>query len=200
MIAVLRGHCIWADDESIVLDVNGVGYLVRATTGVIAAASQAGDAELTVFIHTNVREDAIQLFGFASRMEQLVFERLTTLQGVGPKVALAVVSAFDPPTIRRAADTEDVALLQSVPGVGPKVARRIATELKDKLVGLDGMTLAARVTDGGSVEDADRSFYDARAALVELGLSVQVAESALLNTDPASTVDDRIRQALKAVR
>ncbi len=200
MIAVLRGHCIWADDESIVLDVNGVGYLVRATTGVIAAASQAGDSEQTVFIHTNVREDAIQLFGFASRMEQLVFERLTTLQGVGPKVALAVVSAFDPPTIRRAADTEDVALLQSVPGVGPKVARRIATELKDKLVGLDGITLAARVTDAGSVEDSDRSFYDARAALVELGLSVQVAESALLNTDPASSVDDRIRQALKAVR
>ena len=185
MIAVLRGHCIWADDESIVLDVNGVGYLVRATTGVIAAASQAGDSELTVFIHTNVREDAIQL---------------TTLQGVGPKVALAVVSAFDPPTIRRAADTEDVALLQSVPGVGPKVARRIATELKDKLMGLDGITLAARVTDAGSVEDSDRSFYDARAALVELGLSVQVAESALLNTDPASSVDDRIRQALKAVR
>ncbi len=199
MIAVLRGHCISADDESIVLDVNGVGYLVRATTGVLAAAAQAGSDEIVVHVHTNVREDAIQLFGFSTRAEQFVFERLTTLQGVGPKVALAVVSAFDPGTIRRAALNEDVALLQSVPGVGPKVARRIATELKDKLDGIDGITLGARVIDA-DVTSADRSFADARSALVELGLSVQAAESALLNTDPAASVDERIRQALKAVR
>ena len=200
MIAVLRGRCIWADDESIVLDVQGVGYLVRATTGVIGAASQAGADELTVYIHTNVREDAIQLFGFATRAEQHVFEALTTLQGVGPKVALAVVSAYDPATIRRAADMEDVALLQSVPGVGPKVARRIATELKDKLLGIDGVTLTASVHEAVNGSSADQSFYDARSALVELGLSVPAAESALLNTDPASSVDDRIREALKAVR
>lgn len=193
MIARLRGSCAHIDEDSLVIDVGGVGYLVRATTSVLKAA-HAAPGDVLVWVHTNVREDAIQLFGFGAYAEQQVFERLLSLQGVGPKVALSVVSAYAPGEIRRAAEHEDVALFQSVPGIGPKVARRIVTELKDKL---DGLPLA---TTSFTATVAESTFYDARAALVELGLSVPAAEAALRDTDENATVDTRIKQALQAVR
>ena len=189
-----------ADSESIVVDVGGVGYLVRATTGVIQAAQRDPEA-VTVFVHTNVREDAIQLFGFATHAEQQVFERLTSLQGVGPKVAIGVLSAISPQDLQRATLTEDVALLQSVPGVGPKVARRIVTELKDKLddIVVGGVTtLTAQVRDGGAgASDSMATFYEAREALVGLGMSIPEAEAALADTDEAAPAGDRVKQALK---
>ena len=195
MIARLRGRCVHLDEESLIIeDAGGVGYLVRATAGVLQAAGSAGsDGEVTAWIHTSVREDAIQLFGFASHAEQQVFEQLLTLQGVGPKVAIAVVSAYSPADIRRATDTEDVALFQSIPGIGPKVARRIVTELQGKLAGIavGTTTFTAEVADG---------WLDARDALVGLGLSVQAAEAALKATDEDASTDERVRQALKAVR
>jgi Holliday junction DNA helicase RuvA len=196
MIARLTGRCVHADAESLIVDVGGVGYLVRATTGVIHAA-QRDPEEVTVHVHTNVREDAIQLYGFASHAEQQVFERLTSLQGVGPKVAIGVLSAISPQDIQRATLTEDVALLQSVPGVGPKVARRIVTELKDKLddiVPAGVVTFAAQVTDGAP--DAMATFYEAREALVGLGMSVPEAEAALAATDDSASAGDRVKQAL----
>jgi holliday junction DNA helicase RuvA len=199
MIARLTGRCVHADAESIVVDVGGVGYLVRATTGVIQAAQR--DPELvTVHVHTNVREDAIQLFGFATIAEQQVFERLTSLQGVGPKVAIAVLSAIAPQDLQRATITEDVALLQSVPGVGPKVARRIVTELKDKLddVVVAGVTtFSATVVGDGDAAAVMASFYEAREALVGLGMSIPEAEAALAGTDDVASAAERVRQALK---
>jgi len=196
MIARLTGRCVHADSETIVVDVGGVGYLVRATTGVIQAAQRAPE-QVTVHVHTNVREDAIQLYGFATYAEQQVFERLTTLQGVGPKVAIAVLSAIAPQDIQRATLTEDVALLQSVPGVGPKVARRIVTELKDKLddvVPAGVTTFAASVEDG--TPDAMTTFYEAREALVGLGMAIPEAEAALAQTDDAAPAGERVKQAL----
>lgn len=198
MIARLTGRCIHADTESIVVDVGGVGYLVRATTGVVQDALRNPDS-VTVHVHTSVREDAIQLFGFASHAEQRVFERLTTLQGVGPKVAIAVLSAISPADIQRATLTEDVALLQSVPGVGPKVARRIVTELKDKLgdiVPAGVTTFSARVEDGAP--DAMATFYEAREALVGLGMGIAEAEAALSGTDEDLDAGERVKQALAA--
>lgn len=192
MIARLSGTCAHVDEESLVVDVGGVGYVVRPTTGVLQRA-RVGE-QCVVHVHTHVRDDALQLFGFGSYGEQLVFERLLSLQGVGPKVALSIVSAFPPGDIRRAAEHDDVALFQSVPGIGPKVARRIVTELQDKL---DGLPLGT-TTYRASVTET--TFYDARDALVELGLSVPVAESALRETDEGASTDERVRQALKAVR
>jgi Holliday junction DNA helicase RuvA len=196
MIARLTGRCVHADAESIILDVNGVGYVVRATTGVIVAARTAPET-VSVHIHTSVREDAIQLFGFTNSMEQTLFERLTQLQGVGPKVAIGVLSALAPHDVRRATDHDDVALLQSVPGIGPKVARRIVTELKGKLDDIvpAGVTLSASVSD---VDPASATFYEAREALVGLGLSVSDAEAALVATDPDASAADRVKQALKS--
>lgn len=196
MIASLTGRCIHADSESIIVDVGGVGYLVRATTGVIQAAQRTPD-DVTVHVHTNVREDAIQLYGFATYSEQQVFERLTTLQGVGPKVAIAVLSSISPQDIQRATLTEDVALLQSVPGVGPKVARRIVTELKDKLhdiVPAGITTFSASVQDG--TPDSMATFYEAREALVGLGMGLPEAEAALAATDDAADAGERVKQAL----
>jgi Holliday junction DNA helicase RuvA len=198
MIARLRGRCVHADSESLIVDVGGVGYLVRATTGVLQAAQRAPE-DVVVFVHTNVREDAIQLFGFANHAEQQVFERLTSLQGVGPKVAIAVLSSISPQDIQRATLTEAVALLQSVPGVGPKVARRIVTELKDKLDDIvpGGITtFAAKVADGSDAPDSMATFYEAREALVGLGMGIPEAEAALAQTDDASTAEVRIKQAL----
>ena len=197
MIARLTGRCVHADSESLIVDVGGVGYLVRATTGVIQAALREPE-QVTVHVHTNVREDAIQLYGFATHSEQQVFERLTSLQGVGPKVAIGVLSAISPQDIQRATMTEDVALLQSVPGVGPKVARRIVTELKDKLgdiVPAGVTTFAASVGDHG-LPDSMATFYEAREALVGLGMSIPEAEAALVATDDAAGASVRVKQAL----
>lgn len=199
MIARLTGRCIHADSESIVVDVGGVGYLVRATTGVVHAARRSPE-EVTVHVHTSVREDAIQLFGFADQAEQQVFERLTALQGVGPKVAIAVLSSLAPREIHRATLADDVALLQSVPGVGPKVARRIVTELKDKLddVVVGGVTtFAAQVAEDGGAGSMS-SFYEAREALVGLGMGIAEAEAALAATDGEADAAERVRQALAA--
>ena len=198
MIARLTGRCVHADADSLIIDVAGVGYLVRATNAVLVAARRAPE-QVTVHVHTSVREDAIQLFGFASYVEQVVFERLTSLQGVGPKVAIGVLSSLSAQDIRRATDMEDVALLQSVPGVGPKVARRIVTELKDKLddvVPVGVTTLRAQVEEGGM--DAMETFYEAREALLGLGMSVPEAEAALAGTDEDATPTERVKQALKA--
>src|SRR5690606_4455328 len=158
----------------IVLDVAGVGYLVHATTGVITDAAQA-EGELTIQTHLNVREDALQLFGFANAGERELFERLTGLQGIGPKVAISIVSAISVADLRRAVAAGDVALLQSINGVGPKMARRIVTELSGKLEDLVAAPLSAQVQDS----DAGTSFYEAREALQALGLSVEEAERAL---------------------
>jgi Holliday junction DNA helicase RuvA len=192
MIACLTGRCVHADAESLIVDVGGVGYLVRATTSVLQAAQRAPE-QVTVHVHTNVREDAIQLFGFASRTEQQVFERLTALQGVG------VLSALSPQDIQRATMTEDVALLQSVPGVGPKVARRIVTELKDKLddIVVAGVTTFAASVSDGSAPDSMATFYEAREALVGLGMSIPEAEAALAGTDEGASTSTRVKQALK---
>jgi Holliday junction DNA helicase RuvA len=198
MIACLTGRCVHADAESLIVDVGGVGYLVRATTSVLQAAQRAPE-QVTVHVHTNVREDAIQLYGFSSRTEQQVFERLTALQGVGPKVAIGVLSALSPQDIQRATMTEDVALLQSVPGVGPKVARRIVTELKDKLddIVVAGVTTFAASVSDGSAPDSMATFYEAREALVGLGMSIPEAEAALAGTDEGASTSTRVKQALK---
>jgi len=202
MIASLTGRCVHADAESIVVDVGGVGYLVRATTGVIQAAQRAPE-DVHVHVHTNVRDDAIQLFGFASRVEQLVFERLVQLQGVGPKVAIGVLSSISPIDLRRATLQDDVALLQSVPGVGPKVARRIVTELRDKLddvVPSGVTTFAATVAGSDAPPDAMTTFYEAREALTGLGMSISEAEAALHGTDQQADAAERVKQALATTK
>jgi holliday junction DNA helicase RuvA len=180
MIARLRGTLVARTAEGLVLDVNGVGYLVQATP---SAAGQGGD-ELTVETYLHVREDAMQLYGFADAAERELFVQLLGVNGVGPKVALAIVSGSRPAELRRAIVREDLARFQAIPGIGKKTAERIVLELKEKIV-VDG-TDALAATD-----------LTARDALVELGYNVVDAERALAEVDQDLPIEEQVRAALR---
>ncbi|HEY3541370.1 MAG TPA: Holliday junction branch migration protein RuvA [Gaiellaceae bacterium] len=185
MIARLRGTAVASTAEGLVLDVNGVGYLVAATPSALRKAEAGG--EITVETYLHVREDALQLYGFADRAERELFTQLLTVNGVGPKVALAIVSGSPAEELRRAIVREDAARFQAIPGIGKKTAERIVLELKEKLA--TTVTLAvAGSTDGHAV---------ARDALVELGYSPADAERALAETDAEASPEERVRQALR---
>ena len=186
MIAHLRGSILEKHPNRIVIDVNGVGYLVSATPSV----HRLGEGEVTVEVHTVVREDALQLYGFATADEREVFELLLGVNGVGPKVALAIVSGYSPAELRRAIAHEDSALFETIPGIGRKTAQRVVLELKDKVAPL----VAVSGTGG---EDTDGHVV-ARDALVELGYSAAEAEKRLADTDPSLPAAERVRQALRA--
>jgi len=169
-----------------VLDVGGVGYLVAATPSAVRRAD--GAEEVTVETYLHVREDAMQLYGFADHAERELFVQLLTVNGVGPKVALAIVSGSPADELRRAIVREDTARFTAIPGIGKKTAERIVLELKEKL-GAGGPELAAAGFGDAHVV--------ARDALVELGYSVADAERALADTDPELAPEERVRLALK---
>jgi len=185
MIARLRGTVAGSTPEGLVLDVGGVGYLVAATPSVLRKATQG--EELTVETYLNVREDALQLYGFAERAERELFTQLLTVNGVGPKVALAIVSGSPAEELRRAIVREDAARFQAIPGIGKKTAERIVLELKEKIGDVAVAAVAA----------ADSPHLVARDALVELGYSVADAERALAQTDDEAPPEERVRQALR---
>ena len=184
MIARLRGTAVASTAEGLVLDVGGVGYLVAATPSALRKAETG--AEVTVETYLHVREDALQLYGFADRAERELFTQLLTVNGVGPKVALAIVSGSPAEELRRAIVREDAARFQAIPGIGKKTAERIVLELKEKM-GVPEL-VAAPSSDGHVV---------ARDALVELGYSLADAERALAETDAEAPPEERVRQALR---
>jgi len=163
-----------------VLDVGGVGYLVAATPRVSARVGE----EATVETYMHVREEALQLYGFASAEERELFELLLGVSGVGPKVALAIVSGSVPAELRRAIARDDTARFEAIPGIGRKTAQRVVLELKEKLAKSPGGDLAS-----GAVL--------ARDALVELGWSLLDAERALHHVDESLPVEEQVRAALK---
>ena len=187
MISRLRGQLVGRTPDGFVLDVNGVGYLLAATPGAVRAAEGGGEAVVETYLH--VREDALQLYGFADASERQLFLHLLTVAGIGPKVALAIVSGAPAAELRRAIVLQDAARFQAVPGVGKKTAERIVLELKEKLGALPEPELAA-------VGDAP-SHLVARDALVELGYSVLDAERALAEIDPDLPAEERVRLALR---
>jgi Holliday junction DNA helicase RuvA len=186
VIARLRGNAVGSTPEGLVLDVGGVGYLVAATPSAVRKAE--GGAEVVVETYLHVREDAMQLYGFADRAERELFIQLLTVNGVGPKVALAIVSGSPAEELRRAIVREDVARFQAIPGIGKKTAERIVLELKEKV--------GAAVTELTHTPSGD-SHMVARDALVELGYSLVDAERALAESDPALPAEERVRLALK---
>ena len=179
MIARLRGRPVGRVGQALIVDVNGVGYLVHATPSV----HRLGSDEITVEIHTVVREDALQLYGFASADERELFELLLGVNGVGPKVALAIVSGSTPAELRRAIARDDVKRFQAIPGIGLKTAQRVVLELKAKLADASFAS--------------DESDLTARDALVELGWTLIDAERALADVDAGLPVEEQVRHALK---
>src|ERR671911_1098567 len=175
--------------EGLMLDVGGVGYLVAATTGALRKAE--GAAEVTVDTYLHVREDALQLYGFAEVAERELFVQLLSVNGIGPKVALAVVSGSPAADLRRAIVLEDAARFQAIPGIGKKTAERIVLELKEKLGDAPVPISSASGTQPHLV---------ARDALVELGYTLGEAEQALARIDPELPPEERVREALKAAQ
>jgi Holliday junction DNA helicase RuvA len=177
MIARLRGRISGRAGSGLIVDVNGVGYLVNATPSV----QRLGDGEVTIEIHTVVREDALQLFGFATADERELFELLLGVSGVGPKVALAILSGSTPAELRRAIARDDVKRFQAIPGIGLKTAQRVVLELK------------AAVADvpTGSMD------FAARDALVELGWTLVDADQVLADVDSSLPVAEQVRAALR---
>ena len=184
MISSLRGTVVARMLDGVVLDVNGVGYRVQTTLRALRKAQAKGEVTLDTYLH--VREDALQLYGFAEPAERELFEHFLSVSGVGPKVALAILSGSTPADLRRAIALEDTTRFVAIPGIGKKTAERVVLELKEKIGALEAV-------------DAPREQeLVARDALVELGYSLVEAERALASTDPEAEPEERVRQALRA--
>jgi Holliday junction DNA helicase RuvA len=186
MIARLRGKPVANAPEGLILDVNGVGYLVHATPSAIRKGDLAD--EIVVETYTHVREDALQLYGFADRSERELFVQLLAVSGIGPKVALAIVAGSPVDELRRAIVRGDSARFQAIPGIGKKTAERIVLELKEKL----GDPELVPAADG-----TGEHHVVARDALVELGWTLLDAERALADVDADLPPEERVRLALK---
>jgi holliday junction DNA helicase RuvA len=188
VIGRLRGRAVTNGASGLVLDVGGVGYLLHATPSAVRKAQ--GEEEVVLETHLHVREDALDLYGFGEAGERELFEQLLAVSGVGPKVALAIVSGYSPAELRRAIVREDAALFQTIPGIGKKTAQRVVLELKERIAPLAAVEAPHLGAGDGHVV--------ARDALVELGYSMAEAEQRLAATDPDLPPAERVRQALRA--
>jgi Holliday junction DNA helicase RuvA len=190
MIAFLTGRLAAKTTTHALIEVGGVGFKLAMSTPSLASLPSEGD-EVTVFTYLHVREDELSLFGFEADDERALFERLITVSGVGPKVALAVLSALSPDTLKRALAAEDVVLLSSVPGIGKKTAQRLIIELKDKL------DLPDLAPSGGGPEPVAAAA--ARDALLSMGFSPGEASAALVGAPADASAEQLLKLALKSL-
>ena len=194
MIAHLKGQLIYKSPEHTVVDVNGVGYKVFTPLSTYYSLPKPGEP-VSLRIHTRVREDELKLFGFLTEEEQTIFEKLITINKVGPKLALGILSGMSPADLLTAIKNNDAARLSAIPGVGKKTAERLALEMKDKLSDL-GLEMEHRPDPSYPV-----GFYeDALSALVNLGYKKPQAEKALKSAyninGPDSLLEDLIKESL----
>jgi len=196
MIAFLRGRVIDKHPNRLIVDVQGVGYEVHVPLSTYYEVGEEG-AEVSLRVHTHVREDALQLYGFLSVLEQQVFERLIGISGIGPKLAVAVLSGIGPAELVGAVERGDIARLTAIPGVGRKTAERIVLELRDRLQQLAVVPSAAGV---GTTVPADRLRDDLISALLNLGyhrpLAERAADSTLTSSDDL-TFERALKRALR---
>ncbi|MEA5075569.1 MAG: Holliday junction branch migration protein RuvA [Coriobacteriia bacterium] len=189
MIAQVTGRLTARSATACVIDVGGLGLRVSMATGALAHLPAIGD-EVTVFTHLQVREDELSLYGFENLEEQELFEKLIAVSGVGPKVALSVLSALSPAALREAILREDDALIATVPGIGKKTAQRLIIELKDRLGDLGTDVRQADSGSGsGSAEAAD--------ALAAMGFSAAEIAVALKGYDGPGDAQALLRYALR---
>jgi holliday junction DNA helicase RuvA len=193
MIAYLSGRLLEKQPQRLIVDVHGVGYDVQVPLSTFYRIGEPG-ADVSLRIHTHVREDALSLFGFATALEQQIFERLIGISGIGPRLALAVLSGIEPVDLVRAVQEGDVGRLTLIPGVGKKTAERIGLELKDRLpaivpAGLEPETVSARTLRG-----------DLLSALLNLGYHRPLAERAVdraLKGSDEPTFEQALRRVLR---
>jgi Holliday junction DNA helicase RuvA len=196
VIAHLRGRVLEKHPNRLVVDVQGVGYDVFVPLSTFYGLGEAG-ADIALRIHTHVREDALVLYGFATLLEQELFERLIGVSGIGPKLALAVLSGIEPAGLMRAIERGDVARLTAIPGVGKKTSERIVLELKDRL---PHAPTAATAAAGDAPSDAPAVRDDVVSALVNLGYHRPLAEKAVasaIKAEPDGGFERTLKQALR---
>ena len=196
MIAFLRGRPVTSGPDHVVLDVGGIGYKVFVPTSVIGKMADP-QTEVTVHTYLHVREDALQLFGFLEDADRGIFELLIQVSGIGPKVALAVLSSTTTPAFVQAVINEQVNLLTQIPGVGKKTAQRVIVELKDKFGKMD---VAADADIPGTAVESYNITGDALQALVALGYNPVEAKRVLGRVASANKdieLEETVRLALK---
>ena len=194
MIAFLRGRVLDKQPNKLTVDVQGVGYEVHVPLSTYYDVGEEG-AEVALRVHTHVREESLQLFGFLTALEQQLFERLIGISGIGPKLAIAVLSGIDSAELVGAVQRGDVARLTSVPGIGRKTAERIVLELRDRL-----STLVLPAGAVAAASPADRLRADLLSALQNLGYHRPLAEKAIdaaLKGAGDGTFETALRGALR---
>jgi Holliday junction DNA helicase RuvA len=195
VIAQLRGRLLEKQPNRIVVDVNGVGYEVSVPLSTYYGLGDAG-SEIALRVHTHVREDTLALYGFATPLEQALFERLIGVSGIGPKLALAVLSGIEPAELIRAIERQDLARLTAIPGVGKKTSERIVLELKDRLPRLQPSPA------GGPSAAAEPPVLrdDLLSALINLGYHRPLAEKAVdsaIRLTPNGDFELTLKRALR---
>ncbi len=191
MISFVRGRVAEVEPDRAVLDVGGVGLAIFASGRQLSALSRQVGEQVTVQTYLHVREDTLQIYGFADAHERAFFQALIAVSGVGPKVALSVLSGYPVNELELAVVRDDALKFESISGIGKKLAQRLVVELKDRVAaGVEG-------PGGALVAGDERAFMLARSALQNLGLSVREAEEALRGAPGDAAVEDLVKYALK---
>lgn len=197
MFYSITGKIVHIDPTFLAVDCGGVAYKLYTTMNSISRVGGIGETA-TLFTHTVIREDTFDIYGFVEQSELNCFRMLTSVSGVGPKVAQGILSGMTPEKFALSVASEDVQALRSAPGIGPKIAQRIVLELRDrvkKIMGTDDMP--AMVSSG--VMNGDGSLSEALNALMVLGYSHGEAASALSKLDVSLPVEDMIKKGLKTL-
>jgi holliday junction DNA helicase RuvA len=198
VIAHLRGRILEKQPTRVVVDVAGVGYDVAVPLSTFYGLGEPG-AEVALRVHTHVREDALALYGFATALELDLFNRLISISGIGPKLALAVLSGIEPPDLVAAIERGDVARLTAIPGVGKKTSERIVLELRDRLPRAHPVAAAAGGDGGDGLVVRD----DLLSALMNLGyhrpLAEKAVDAALKTVGREAGFELTLKQALREV-
>jgi len=193
VIARLRGTVQEADGDRVVLDVGGIGFEVGCPGPVAAQLSLKVGETASLYTYLHVRDDVVQLYGFASPRERSFFRLLISVSGVGPKVAVAILSAYPVADLELAVFSADAKRFESIPGIGKKLAQRLLVELKDRIVpGPEAVTAGALP---GSA--AASVLVAARSALMNLGMTITEADAALKGAPPGMPVEELVKHALR---
>lgn len=182
MISLVEGTVVERSTDRVVISANGVGYEALIAASTAGRIPKVGE-HASLYTRLQIKDDSMVLYGFATADERALFDMLVKVNGVGPRYALAVLSAFAPDEFRRAVVAGDLEALTVVPGIGKKVAGRIVLDLKDKL--------------GGDFEVAPGPLSEVREALLSLGLTPQESRDAMIGLDPAGEVEVLLRDALQ---
>lgn len=195
MIYSVKGTIIHKTADSVVIDCGGVGYLCRTTLATLSQTGRTGEAAM-LYTYLHVREDNIELFGFATEQELNCFKMLISVSGVGPKVGLAILSDTNPEKFALTVATGDYKAFTKTKGVGSKLAQRVVLELKDKIT-KEQLSAAGETEQIFEAVSEGSNTAEAISALVVLGYSQSEAASAVAKLDPGLAVEEIIRQALK---